>query len=121
MTNKRTNFKAMIQKDFIAYLDDKNVTYSKFKTTTVLGLSVVKITPDQDANSFTILATAKTTGKTGVEMEALAAVSVAGLTLYDMLKAVDKHMRLHGVEVIEKTGGKAASSSPTTRSPTVSP
>lgn len=46
MTMKRTNFKAMNQKDFIAYLGDKEIKYSEFKTTTVLGLSVVRITPD---------------------------------------------------------------------------
>tara|TARA_R110002049_G_scaffold252744_1_gene428021 strand:- start:438 stop:1070 length:633 start_codon:yes stop_codon:yes gene_type:complete len=46
MTNKRTNFKVMNQKDFIAYLKDKNITYSKITTTTVLGLSVLKVTPD---------------------------------------------------------------------------
>jgi cyclic pyranopterin monophosphate synthase len=46
-------------------------------------------------------------GKTGVEMEALAAVSVAGLTIYDMCKAVDRGMRIEGVRVLEKSGGKS--------------
>ena len=54
-----------------------------------------------------IRAVAKTTGKTGVEMEALTAVSAAALTLYDMLKAVDKTMVISGIELIEKTGGKS--------------
>jgi cyclic pyranopterin phosphate synthase len=52
--------------------------------------------------SIDIRATAKTSAKTGVEMEALTAVSVAALTLYDMLKAVDKAMRIEGVRIIEK-------------------
>ncbi|MCW5853565.1 MAG: cyclic pyranopterin monophosphate synthase MoaC [Anaerolineae bacterium] len=54
-----------------------------------------------------ITATVKVTGKTGVEMEALTAVSVAGLTIYDMAKAVDKAMRLEGVRLVEKHGGKS--------------
>jgi len=47
------------------------------------------------------------TGKTGVEMEALTAVAVACLTIYDMLKAVDRAMRIEGVELVEKRGGKS--------------
>ena len=54
-----------------------------------------------------VIATAKTTGRTGVEMEALTAVSVACLTLYDMLKAIDKAMVIESIELIEKTGGKS--------------
>ena len=49
-----------------------------------------------------LLASARTTGKTGVEMEALTAVSVAALTLYDMCKAVDKGMVIQGIEVVSK-------------------
>ena len=60
-----------------------------------------------DAPGFDIQAEVRTTGKTGVEMEALTAVSVAALTLYDMLKAVDKTMHIEGVEVTMKTGGKS--------------
>lgn len=52
-------------------------------------------------------ATVKTTGKTGVEMEALTAVSVAALTVYDMCKAVDRAMRVEGVRLLEKRGGKS--------------
>jgi cyclic pyranopterin phosphate synthase len=52
-------------------------------------------------------ATVRTTGKTGVEMEALTAVSAACLTLYDMLKAVDKAMVISGIELLAKTGGKS--------------
>jgi cyclic pyranopterin monophosphate synthase len=54
-----------------------------------------------------IIATAVITAKTGIEMEALTAVSVAGLTIIDMLKAIDPAMRIEGVRVIEKTGGKS--------------
>ncbi len=52
-------------------------------------------------------ATVKTTGKTGVEMEALTAVSIATLTIYDMCKAVDKHMVIGDIKLIEKRGGKS--------------
>ncbi|OYW83219.1 MAG: cyclic pyranopterin monophosphate synthase MoaC [Asticcacaulis sp. 32-58-5] len=67
----------------------------------------VKITPMSDEAGFDIEAVVKTTGPTGVEIEALTAVSVAGLTLYDMLKAVDKTMILEGIEVTSKSGGKS--------------
>ena len=52
-------------------------------------------------------ARAKTSGQTGVEMEALTAVSIACLTLYDMLKAADKAMKISDIELIEKLGGKS--------------
>jgi cyclic pyranopterin monophosphate synthase len=67
----------------------------------------VSIERDGDAEALRVIATAKTTGRTGVEMEALTAVSVACLTLYDMLKAIDKAMVIDGIELIEKTGGKS--------------
>ncbi|WP_410208010.1 cyclic pyranopterin monophosphate synthase MoaC [Fusobacterium sp.] len=54
-----------------------------------------------------IEATIKTTGKTGVEMEALTAVSVAALTIYDMCKAVDKYMEIGEIKLVKKTGGKS--------------
>ena len=54
-----------------------------------------------------ITATVRTTGKTGVEMEALTAVSVAGLTIYDMCKAVDRAMQIDAVRLVKKTGGKS--------------
>jgi len=60
-----------------------------------------------DATGATASATVKTAGKTGVEMEALTAVSVALLTLYDMLKAVDKHMTISAIHVTGKAGGKS--------------
>ena len=54
-----------------------------------------------------ITGTARTLGKTGVEMEALTAVSVAALTIYDMVKAVDQTMEISGIRLVEKTGGKS--------------
>jgi cyclic pyranopterin phosphate synthase len=56
-----------------------------------------------------IAATVRTTGKTGVEMEALTAASVAALAVYDMCKAVDRGMRIEGVRLLEKRGGKSGS------------
>ena len=72
-----------------------------------LALSVVKVevAPSDDGAGLAVTARVKTTGPTGVEMEALTAVSVACLTLYDMLKAVDKAMTIDGVRLMEKTGG----------------
>jgi cyclic pyranopterin phosphate synthase len=67
----------------------------------------VELTPDETANAVEITATVRTTGKTGVEMEALTAVSVAALTVYDMCKAVDRGMRVDGVRLVSKTGGKS--------------
>jgi cyclic pyranopterin phosphate synthase len=64
--------------------------------------------PDQDGCcSITVLATAKTTGPTGVEMEAMTAASVAALTIYDMCKAVDRGMRFSEVCLLSKSGGKS--------------
>lgn len=67
----------------------------------------VDIVPHPDQTAFEVIARVKTTGKTGVEMEALTCVSTACLTIYDMLKAVDKSMVIHGVELLEKSGGKS--------------
>ncbi len=62
---------------------------------------------DDGASAIIVRAEVRTTGPTGVEMEALTAVSVACLTLYDMLKAVDKDMRIEGVRLLKKTGGRS--------------
>lgn len=62
-----------------------------------------------DRPAVEITATCKLSGKTGVEMEALTAVSVAALTIYDMCKAVDKAMRIGNVRLVKKTGGKSGS------------
>jgi cyclic pyranopterin phosphate synthase len=67
----------------------------------------VDLTPDADLPGVRIEATVKTTGQTGVEMEALTAASTAGLTVYDMLKAVQKDMAIGGVRVTLKDGGKS--------------
>lgn len=74
-----------------------------------LGLSkvAVEITPDETLPGVLVVAETSVTGKTGVEMEALTAVAVACLTIYDMLKAVDRAMRIEGVELVEKRGGKS--------------
>ena len=60
-----------------------------------------------DKSSVDIVAYCKLTGQTGVEMEALTAVSVAALTVFDMCKAVDKNMVIEAIQVLEKTGGKS--------------
>ena len=67
----------------------------------------VEITPDEAASSLEISATVRTTGKTGVEMEAMTAVSVAALTVYDMCKAVERGIRIEGVRLVRKSGGKS--------------
>ena len=67
----------------------------------------IDLTPDADLPGIRIEATVKTTGQTGVEMEALTAVSVAALTVYDMVKAVDRGMEILGIEVVLKDGGKS--------------
>ena len=67
----------------------------------------VELTPDAAHNAVEIAATVRTTGRTGVEMEALTAASVAALTVYDMCKAVDRGMRIEAIRVVEKSGGKS--------------
>ena len=74
-----------------------------------LNLSSVKVelTPGDDGQSVKILSRCKLSGQTGVEMEALTAVSVAALTLYDMCKPVDRGMVIEGVRLLEKKGGRS--------------
>jgi cyclic pyranopterin phosphate synthase len=67
----------------------------------------ISFDPDMDKNCINIKATVKMSGKTGVEMESLVAVSVAALTIYDMLKAVDKAIEISGIYLIKKEGGKS--------------
>ncbi|GAB1268628.1 cyclic pyranopterin monophosphate synthase MoaC [Aurantivibrio infirmus] len=67
----------------------------------------VELTPNTDDNTVLIEATCKLRGKTGVEMEALSAASVAALTIYDMCKSVDKGMVIGEIKLLEKTGGKS--------------
>ncbi len=74
-------------------------------------LALTKVTvafePDEDQSRIDVVATAKVDGKTGVEMEALTAASVASLTIYDMCKAADRGMRIGDIRLIEKSGGKS--------------
>jgi cyclic pyranopterin phosphate synthase len=74
-------------------------------------LMITKVTvdfaPDEASSTIEVSATVKVEGKTGVEMEALTACSVACLTLYDMLKAVDRGMTISNLRLVEKTGGKS--------------
>ncbi len=67
----------------------------------------VEITIDEDLPGLRVRALAKATGKTGVEMEALTAASIACLTIYDMAKAVDRGMEISGIRVVAKSGGKS--------------
>ena len=67
----------------------------------------VELTPNNKKCCIDIIATAKLNGKTGVEMEALTAASIAALAVYDMCKAVDRFMRIDNVQLIEKKGGKS--------------
>jgi len=67
----------------------------------------VQIVPNETQSGLDIEATVRSTGKTGVEMEALTAVTVAALTVYDMCKAVDRGMRIENVRLARKTGGKS--------------
>lgn len=67
----------------------------------------VDISPDESLPGLRVTALVRVTGKTGVEMEALTAASVACLTIYDMAKALDKAMVIGGIRLLEKTGGKS--------------
>ncbi len=67
----------------------------------------VVIIPDPELPGYQILATVKTKAETGVEMEALTAVSIAALTLYDMAKALEKSIEIESIQLISKTGGKS--------------
>jgi len=74
-----------------------------------LALNSVEVHFDADAGAgeISITSTCKVSGKTGVEMEALTAVSVTALTIYDMLKAVDRAMEITDIRLMEKSGGKS--------------
>jgi len=72
-----------------------------------LPISAVKVDLEVAGDGVEIVATVRTTGQTGVEMEALTAASVAALTVYDMCKAVDRGMRIEGLRVTHKDGGKS--------------
>ena len=72
-----------------------------------LSKITVDIEPDRRLPGLAVRATAKVTGQTGVEMEALTAVSLACLTIYDMVKAVERGMRIESIRLIEKSGGRS--------------
>ena len=74
-----------------------------------LGLDAVamRTAPDPELPGLTVTAEVRSTGRTGIEMEAMTAVSVACLTIYDMLKAVDRAMVIEAIELAEKSGGKS--------------
>jgi cyclic pyranopterin monophosphate synthase len=67
----------------------------------------VEIKPDRDLPGLVVRATTKVTGRTGVEMEALTAVTIACLTVYDMAKALERGMRIEAIRLLEKRGGKS--------------
>ncbi len=67
----------------------------------------VEIEPDPELPGLRVTATARVAGRTGVEMEALTAVSIACLTIYDMAKAVDRHMVIGAIRLVEKSGGRS--------------
>src|ERR1700688_1094423 len=67
----------------------------------------IEIDPEHALPGFLVRATVKVTGQTGVEMEALVAVSIACLTVYDMVKAVERGMRIEGIRLLRKSGGKS--------------
>ncbi|MCS0503408.1 cyclic pyranopterin monophosphate synthase MoaC [Ancylobacter mangrovi] len=73
----------------------------------LLSKVAVEIEPDAGLPGLKVRATVRTTGQTGVEMEALTAVSVACLTIYDMAKAVDRGMRIEAIRLVEKDGGRS--------------
>jgi len=67
----------------------------------------ISFSMDFEKNKIDIEATAKTTGKTGIEMEAIAAVSIAAMTIYDMCKAIDREMVIKDIMLMKKSGGKS--------------
>lgn len=72
-----------------------------------LSQVTVDLTPDTATHAINIVATCKLKGRTGVEMEALTAASVAALTIYDMVKAVDRGMQITDIRLLHKSGGKS--------------
>ena len=72
-----------------------------------IPVEAIKIDFDIKDNNINVLAIVSTTNKTGVEMEALMAVNIACLTIYDMIKSIDKHTKINSVKLISKSGGKS--------------
>ena len=72
-----------------------------------IPVEAIKIDFDIEDNNINVFAVVSTTNKTGVEMEALIAVNIACLTIYDMVKSIDKHAKINSVKLISKSGGKS--------------
>ena len=72
-----------------------------------IPVEAIKIDFDIEDNNINVLAIVSTTNKTGVEMEALMAVNIACLTIYDMIKSIDKYAKINSVKLISKSGGKS--------------
>ena len=72
-----------------------------------IPVEAIKIDFDIEDNNINVLAIVSTSSKTGVEMEALMAVNIACLTIYDMIKSIDKHTKINSVKLISKSGGKS--------------
>ena len=85
----------------------KQVTYRTMGHPLPIQKCSIDYELDQQKNRIHVFCTVKTEGKTGVEMEALTGVQVTLLTIYDMCKAIDKHMVMSEIHLIEKTGGKS--------------
>jgi cyclic pyranopterin phosphate synthase len=73
----------------------------------MINQAQVEITPDHSLPGIVITSTVSTSAQTGVEMEALTAASIAALTIYDMVKAVDKTLRITDIQLVKKTGGQS--------------
>jgi cyclic pyranopterin phosphate synthase len=73
----------------------------------LIGSVNIEFQPDERQSAIDITATVESTGKTGVEMEALTAVTIAALTIYDMCKAVDRGMKIENIRLVRKSGGKS--------------
>src|SRR4030065_430822 len=76
----------------------------------LIGNVSIEFKPDAASSTIDITATVESTGKTGVEMEALTAVAVTALTIYDMCKAIDRGMKIENIRLVRKSGGKSGTS-----------
>ena len=109
MLEQRTKKGAVLQTAIIAAIMGAKKTSEIIPMCHPLMLSSVDIdiTQEDSAHSFILQASVKTAGKTGVEMEALSAVSIGLLTIYDMVKAIDKTMVISEIRLDSKSGGKS--------------
>ena len=92
----------------VARVIHEDARFERVRPVTAAVSSVeVRLSPDPDRAAVEISATCKTSGQTGVEMEAMTAVAIAALTVYDMVKAVDRGVRLTDIRLTHKSGGKS--------------